>query len=221
MSRFDFACFVLLVGSAPLRAQDEEKAPPEGPKVGGLIAGAFDAYNLNGKFKGRQHCPVTDFGLRPSVLIFAREVPKEKEGALPNLLSALDEAVEKLADLELRACVVYLSPFARSSATDVKVEDPAKLVEEARERAALLKRLEAKAEKLKNVLVAVYPAKGPEAYNLNPRDDATVIFYNRLKVLGVFRYAEGQMRDQDVERIMDTVQDSLKKTPRDRKGTGG
>jgi hypothetical protein len=198
-------CLTCLLVTPLLGAQPEDKSGP-----GSALAGSFDAYNVNGKFKGRQHCLITDFGLRPTVMIFAREVPDEKEGALPKLLSDLDAAVEKHFDQQLRAAVVYVSPHARSSATDDTTEDATKLVEQARAREALLKRLEEKAKDLKNVIVAAIPDPGPKGYQLNARDAITVIFYNRLKVLARRGYAEGQLRDQDVDRIMQQVQDELK-----------
>jgi hypothetical protein len=205
-----FCLLATLLGVTPLSSQEEEKKPAR-LQVGSVLSGSFDCFNLNGKFKDRQHCLVTDFGLRPVVMVFAREAPEEKEGAVGKLLSSLDEAVEKYADQELRACVIYLSPFARSSATDAAVDDPVKLVEEAKEREALLKRLDAKAEKLKNVVIGTYPAKGPPGYNIDARDAVTVIFYRRLKVADLHGYAEGQLRPQDVEALMQKVQSELKK----------
>lgn len=209
MSRYLLS--LILVGLTSALAAQEEKTVPKAGQAGSLLPGSFDCYNVTGKFKGRQHCLVTDFGLRPVVLIFARDMPEEKEGALPKLLSALDEALDKYQEQELRGCVVYLSPHARSSATESKIEDPAKLVEEARERDAMLKRLEAKADKLKNVIVAAYPAKGPPGYDIEPRDTITVIFYDRLKVVARHGYAEGQFRAQDADRIMQKVQEVIKK----------
>jgi hypothetical protein len=199
--------FSMLLGALLLSAQETTDA---GPKVDTVLPGPFDCYNLNGKFKGRQHDLVTEFGLRPVVTIFAREVADGKEGALGELLKKLDEAIDKHTEPELRGCIIYVSPFARSSATDSAVEDPVKLVEEAKGREALLKRLAATAEKLKNVIVgAYYPATGPQNYGLNARDVVTLLFYDRLKVVESASYGEGQLAEAQVEAFMRKVHERL------------
>lgn len=201
------ACLLLSLGAALLAAQEE--AVRSGPKPGTPLPAPFDAYNLNGKAKGRQHCLVCEFGLRPVVLVFAHEAPEGKEGALGELLKKLDDAIDAAQEQELRGAVVFLSPDARSSATDPDTADPAKLIEEARGREALLKRLEDQAGKVKNLVVAAYPAEGPPGYELSPKAAVTVLFYNRLGVLENFAFGEGQFQAEDVERIVRRLQERL------------
>lgn len=206
MSRIFMGGLVILAGASLLLAQES------GPKAGKLLPGPFDCYNLNGEAKGRQHCLVCEFGLRPSVLVFARDVPKEKEGALGALFKRLDEAIDTYKDQELRGGVVFLSPDARSSATATEM-DPDKLVEEAKARDALYQRLEEQAKEYKNILFGVYPIDGPvmKTYSLDAKAAVTVLVYNRLRVLDNFAFAEGALGEPDVAKIMEKVQQHLKK----------
>src|SRR5689334_4356606 len=95
--RFLAGLCVTLAGASLLLAQDE--AFRSGPKVGAPLPAPFDAYVINGpvveKAKkelresappGIYHDVVTDFGLRPTVLVLAREPAEVKEAALGELL---------------------------------------------------------------------------------------------------------------------------------------
>jgi hypothetical protein len=191
---------LLLAGAGVLQAGEGLKS---GPPVGGYLPGTFQPFNLNGKIgKDRFHCLVCEYGLKPTVMVFARERPDPKDAALADLLQKLDAAVERYKDAYLSAFVVFLSPDARTSVTDPKPEDPAKLVEEAAAWDALLARLRPKAEKLKNVVVAVYPARGPGGYNLAKEADVTVVLYRGHKVLANFAFAEGKLSEAGVGEVM-------------------
>ena len=84
-------------------------------------------------------------------------------------------------------------------------------MDEAVARDALAKRLEERAEKLKNVVVAYFPSEGPKGYNINPKAEVTVLFYVKHKVLANFAFAEGKMTPDDVSKIIKTVNDALAK----------
>ena len=87
-------------------------------------------------------------------------------------------------------------------------------MEEALGRDALAKRLEARAEKLKNVVIAYFPAEGPKDYRINPNAEVTVLFYRKHKILANFAFPEGKMAAGDVDRIVKTVDDALAKKQR-------
>jgi hypothetical protein len=204
----------LLAGGGP--AQEDVEKIQSGLKAGEVLPGPFDAFNINGKIaKGRQHCLVCDFGLHPVVMVFVREPAEGKDGPLMTLLARLDEAVSRYADdRSLGSCAVFISPDGHNSATNAGEEDPKKIVEEAIARDALVRRLEERAEKLKNVVVAYVPAGGPKDYHINPKADVTVLFYIKHKVVANFAFAEGKMAASDVDTIIKAVDDSLtKKTP--------
>ncbi len=191
-------------GAAPLQS---------GLKVGEVLPGPFDAFNLNGsKGKGRQHCIVCEFGLNPVVMVFAKEPADGKDGPLMALLAKLDDAVSRHAAKDgLASAVIFLSPDAHNSANNAGEQDPKKLVDEALARDALAKRLEARADKLKNVIVAFFPEEGPKDYRLNPKAEVTVFFYEKHKLLANFAFGEGQMTGADVDRIIKTVDAILAK----------
>jgi hypothetical protein len=69
--------------------------------------GPFHAYNITGKFKGRYHSQISDFGLEPTVMVFTREV--EFSDALKSLLKQIDAAIEKNPTARLHAFVVVQS----------------------------------------------------------------------------------------------------------------
>jgi hypothetical protein len=204
----------LLLLAGGLSAQDEKFK--SGPQIGEVLPGPFDAFILNGKrAKGRQHCLVCEYGLHPAVMVFAREPADGADGPMTALLGKLDEAVGRYEDDHyLGGCAVFLSPDARDSSNNPDEQDPKKLVEEAIARQALAKRLEARAEKLKNVVIAFFPAEGPKGYQINPKAEVTVLFYVKHKVLANYAYEEGKMTDTDVDQIIKTVDAAFAKKKR-------
>jgi len=174
--------------------------------VGTFLPGSFQPFNLSGKTgKNRYHCLVCEFGLKPTVVVFAREQPEAKDPALADLLQKLDEAVARHQESYLNAFAVFLSPDARTSVTDPKEEDPGKLVDEAAAWEALLARVRPRADKLKNVVVAVYPAEGPPGYNLAKDAAVTVVLYRRHKVVANYAFPEGKLNDEGVAQVMKAV----------------
>jgi hypothetical protein len=193
------------------------EALQSGPQAGSLLPSSFHPFNLNGKIgKNRYHCLVCEYGLKPVVMVFAREHPDAKEAALADLLQKLDDAVERHQESYLSAFVVILSPDARTSVTEPKTDDASKLVDEAAAWEALLARLRPRAEKLKSVTLGVYPAAGPEGYKLAKEADVTVVLYRRHKVIANYAFAEGKLTDEAVAEIMKRVDamalESRKKT---------
>jgi hypothetical protein len=202
--------FLLLVGVVLGQENGNGQGLRSGPKVGEVLPGPFDAFNINGKIApGRQHCLVCDYGLHPVVMVFARE---PAEGALASLLAKLDDAVRTHADDDgLGACAIFLSPDGQNSATNAAEQDPKKIADEALARDALAKRLEARTEKLKNVVIAYLPAEGPKDYHINPKAEVTVLFYIKHKVLANFAFPEGKMETADVDNVIKLVDDALAK----------
>jgi hypothetical protein len=206
------SCTLAIVTFSTALAWAGESALKSGPQPGAVLPGPFDALNINGKVaEGRQHCLVCQNGLNPAVLVFAREPAEGKDKALTDLMKRLDEAIAKHGDHNLGGFVVFLSPYARSSVTgdDETRSDTTDLLDEATKRSELVARLKTRAEPLKHVILAAYTTKGPKGYNINPKTDATVVFYNRLKVAGNWAFEEGKMGDADIDAIMKKVDDTL------------
>jgi hypothetical protein len=194
-----------------LAAQEEGEKLKSGLQKDEVLPGPFDAFNVNGKkAKGRQHCLVCENGLHPVVLVFAREPAEGKDGPLTALLAKLDEAVSRHADGHfLGSFAVFLSPHALNSANNAEEKDTKKIVEETIARDALIKRLEGRAENLKNVVIACYPAEGPKDYKINPKAEVTVLFYKKHKVLANFSYPEEKLTEAEADKIVKTVDEAL------------
>jgi hypothetical protein len=198
--------------SSLILAQDQDGKLSSGPQVGKFLPAAFDCLIINGKNKGRQHCVVCAQGLNPAVLVFAREPAEGKDGPLTALMAKLEEALERHQEAFLGGAVVFLSPAAKNSANNDKEEDPDKLVEEAKTRDELVKRLTARTEKLKNLVVGCFPPEGPKDYKINPKAEVTILIYERHKVLANYAFAEGKMAEADADRIIAAVDNAIKKT---------
>lgn len=192
--------------------QDGGAKISSGPQVGKPLPGPFDCLIVSGEKKGRQHCVVSAQGLNPAVLVFAREPAEGKDAALAALLAKLDAALERHQDRSLGGAVVFLSAAAKNSANNDKEQDAKKLVEEAKARADLVKRLAGRTEKLKMLTVGCFPAEGPKGYNIYANVEALVLVYEKHKVLANFAFAEGQMTGAEVDRIIARVEELAKKT---------
>jgi hypothetical protein len=176
---------VLTLARETLSAADELKS---GPQPGESIPGPFHYLNINGAHAGNPHCLVCEFGLRPAVLIFIREVPADKS-PLPDLFQKLDETIDRHRNSELCAGAVVLNDdFAMEQA-----------------RKDLVRKWEGLTKDLKHVLVAVDGPAGPEAYKINKDADVTILLYNRHKVLANFAFARDKFTDKDVNAIMAAV----------------
>ena len=198
---------LLLISFTLLKAGEAFKS---GPQPGAVLPGSFSPYNINGEYKDRYHCLVCEHELNPVVMVFAREPAEGKDQALADLLKKLDQAVARHQKNYLAGFIVFLSPDAKSSATDAtKVEDAGTLVAEAAARETLIARLQARAEKLKSVVVSCFPAAGPKDYAINDKAEVTVVFYNRFKVLDNFAFKEGQFQGNDVDAIIKKVDERL------------
>jgi hypothetical protein len=199
-----FLAFTLSV--LPLHAGGMLKS---GPQKGEMLPGSFHPLNINGPFgkpetKGvsfqrRYHSLVCEYGLRPVVVVFARERDDGKDTALLNLLKELEQAIIDDEKSAFKSFAVFLSPHAQSSVTEANVDDMARVTDpfelnaEAINRDELLNRLEKRAEELKNVVITAYPLKGPNGYNLSDQAEITVLLYHRHKVLANFAFAPDQL----------------------------
>jgi hypothetical protein len=213
--RRHLSCLGFLVLVGVVFAQEGGATLKSGPQPGALLTTSFHPYNVNGMVgAGRYHCLVCEYKLHPVVMVFARETAKGKDQALNTLLGRLDEVVAKDQEGYLKSFVVFLSPGARSSATEPKIDDADRLVEEASAHAALLDRLQARAKLLKNVVITCYPEGGPKGYDISPKADVTVVLYVKHKVVSNFAFPEGGLDEKGIDRIMQAVNDLAGKAPR-------
>lgn len=94
----------MILGGA-LVAACQAQAPPAG-KVGEPIPGPFHPLVLNGDLVDRYHCPLSDFGARPIVLVMVRGT--EVSDAWKANLAALNAFEGRLHDVGMRAMVVFV-----------------------------------------------------------------------------------------------------------------
>jgi hypothetical protein len=213
MSRkFAMTMPAFLLGTVLLMAQGAG-GDRAGLKEGDFLPRPFGCYNFNGMHKGKIHSFVVDYGLSPAVLVFVREPEDGKEApALNALLKRLEQATIDYKGKQLKAAVVFLSPYAKSSATNATEKDPAKLVEEASKREELYAHIAKRTEEanFKGVDVGVFGIDGPKGYNLRLNTDVCVVVYSKLKVVMSRAYDEANaFGDAEVEKIMATVKDTV------------
>ena len=199
---------VFTLGLSAAAAQAPLKS---GPQTGAVLPSAFDAFIINGKVaEGRQHCLVCQNALNPTVLIFTREPATNTDKPLTELLTGLDKMMAKHEKLALGGVAIFLSPDARSSATEAApVTDTDKLLEEATKRRELIARLKTRAEPLKNVVIGTHPLAGPKDYHISPDAEVTVLFYAKIKVVANWAFATEKLTDNDVNAILKKVDDTL------------
>ncbi|MCI0680837.1 MAG: hypothetical protein L0Y71_01930 [Gemmataceae bacterium] len=203
-----FAILTVTLGLGALGSQEPLKS---GPAVGAMLPASFDTLVVNGKVAaGRHHCLVCENALNPAVMIFTREPDKATEQPLAHLLAGLDKILAKEPE-SLGGFAVFLSPDAHSSVSSEAEVDTQKLLDEAAKRFALVERLKARAKPLKHVVVAAYPDDGPKGYDIPKDAEVTVIFYQRLRVLGNWAFAKGKLTEKAADSILDKVDQTLSK----------
>jgi hypothetical protein len=181
----------------------------------------------------RRYCLVCKFGLNPSVLILAKEPDKDKDKAFTDpaftdFVKQLDEAVAEFRERSLSVGIVVISPDARDSTNNPQAasvkdltkdadkdaaeaairEQAKKLNDEETLRADLLERLTKRSAGLKHVVVGFVP-EVPKKYEINPKAELTVIFYDRMKVIETYAYAPGAFEANDGKAIMDRVREEM------------
>lgn len=148
-----------------------------GPQTGEKVPGPFHPLNINGEDAGKKACLYCKAGDDPAVAIFARSAD---DAALQKLIAALETAVEKNSKASLNGYVVFCS-------------DSDKLE-------GKLKELAEKA-KLKNVVLAIESAEGPEKYGISKDADVTVLIYKERVVTANYTFGKGKLTEKDVEKV--------------------
>jgi hypothetical protein len=134
--------------------------------------------------------------------------------ALTDLMKQLDDVVERHQDKFLHSFVVFLSPDAPGAAPAEGGDTAESLVKEAAGREALNVRLQTRAEKLKNLVLAYYPADGPKGYKVNENAEVTVLFYKGFKVEANYAFKTGELQPENVKTILKTLEDKLARPKR-------
>jgi hypothetical protein len=179
----------LVLAAASSFAADEDKV---GTAPGNLLPGPFHPYNVTGERKGKHHCLVCQYGLKPVVLIFTREAPEAMK-PLTKLVKDLDEAIGADPSASLRGFVVFVS--------------------DDKDRAALDKKLSSWADeaKLMNVVVCRDEPGALAGYDLDKEAEATVIVYDKLRVAKKHTFGKDKLTDNDVRTIVSEAKSLVEK----------
>ncbi len=177
-----------------------------GPQAGEFLPGPFHYLNINGPFAGEMHSLDSEFGLRPTVVIFTHD-PGDSQ-PLTILLQKLDADVAKYHDAELRCFCVFLNEKYHDEDLRRFVvfpgNDAAKEEENRRELIGRLEKLSQDAA-LKNVILCAGPASGPKGYNINKEAEATVLLYKKLKVVENYALPKGRLNERYTNAILASV----------------
>ena len=152
----------------------------------GDAPGAYNVKDVTGPNKGKSLCYRCNYGSRPVVNVFAREVNDE----LSKLIKEVDNVVAKNGDKKMAAFVVVLA------------EDADQIVPQ----------LEAMAQKhgIKNVPLTIFDGEaGPGDYNISEQADVTVMMWNKSEVKANVALAKGQLNDQVIGTIISDTQKIL------------
>ena len=110
-------------------------------------------------------------------MVFAREI----SDPLTSLVKKIDAATSKHTDCRLGSFVVFMSD---DEGLEAKVKD---LVDK---------------EKLEKIVLTIDNAQGPPRYKIAKEADVTVVLYNKQNVKSNYAFKKGELKDQDVEKIV-------------------
>jgi len=187
-----------------------------GPQKDTNLPGPCEVFNINGDvYKDRFHCQVCEHGFDPGVMVFAKEPLPGRDAAFNGLARGLEKAIAENKEFRLHAFMAVLSPQFRSSVTGDGAKDREEIIKEVKAREELLARLRDRAAKLemKQVILGCTTAAGPKTYDLNPRAEVTIIFYQKLRVIENYAFGPGEMTQEHVDMIVANVTKKLREKP--------
>lgn len=157
-----------------------------GLQVGDEVA-AFDVTDVTGPSKGKTLCYRCQYGNRPVVGIFTRDVNDN----VAALAKQIDEQLTKNEDQKMAAFVVVLSDDPKSAAA--KLEEVAKKQE------------------IDNVPLTTFENKqGPSEYKIASDSDVTVIMWRRGEVKANHALKKGELNADAIKRLVADTSKILK-----------
>ncbi len=191
------------------QAADEKSRPaPQFPEPGTMVPRSFSPLVVNGNWKDskgdpvdRYHSVVCHFGLKPVVLLFARD---PKDDTLFDFLKQLEGKIAANQEVNLSGAAVFLALDEKRDKADVDAKD---LIESANEKEKLVNLLKEKAKTagLKEVLVGIDRTEGPRGFHIKPRADVTVILYYKHKVVDSKDYKRGEFDEKAAAAVLKKV----------------
>jgi hypothetical protein len=164
---------LLLVGGLAIAAEVSSGLPK------GEFVPAFTVTDITGPSKGKDLCYRCQYGSRPVVSIFTKELTP----AVAKLTKAVDETVAKNKDAKMAAFVVLLS------------DEPTKAAPALEEAAAK--------QQIKHVPLTTFEsAKGPGGYKLNADADVTVMMWVDSEITVSKGFKKDQLNDDAIAQLI-------------------
>jgi hypothetical protein len=195
------AAALLVVPAVPAQEKPTPEKPKGGLKVDGDLPGPFHPYNVaNGRYEKKFHSLTNEFGLNPTVMIFAQNVKLEANDPLRKLFVDLDQYIVERPKTRLNAFAVFLY---NDLADAVKDDD----VREARADEVL--KVKTQEPALQKVVLGLDGTSNLQkaGYTLDPQQQVVVVLYDKLKVTKKYEYTDAKM--VDVAAIMKEVKENL------------
>lgn len=168
-----------------------QSTTPAGLAENKPIPGPFHPLILNGELAGRYHCPLSDFGPRPFVLVLVKGTDTPE--GFKEMLGELNQLVEKSRAAALRAAVVFVEDKLE---TPLYLANPERKAARDKIDAALGFSSDPKVEArnpFPGVYVGLDSAVVLKTYPLGEGTAATAIMARDYKVVGMERIPEGQL----------------------------
>ena len=176
MKKFCAALTVCLFAVGAAYAADEVKS---GLTVGDGPVPAFNVRDITGPSKGKTLCYRCQYGARPVVTVFTRELTAE----VKDLVAKIDEKVGANKDKKMAAFVVVLTEDP--DAVEPKIE-------------AL-----AKDSKIKSTPLTIIEGQaGPDGYKISKDAEVTVIMWVESEVKVNHAFAKGKLDKKAVDEIV-------------------
>jgi hypothetical protein len=183
MHRFLLSASIVFLSLSLAVAGDPVKS---GPQAGEELPGPFEPFHVTGENAGEKACVYCQFGASPVAMVFARQVTPE----LTKLIKQLDQATAKNKSAEMASCIVFCSD---DSAMKSKLAELAKK------------------DGLKDVVLTIEKAAGPDDYNIGKEADVTVILYVDKKVKANHTFRKGELDEKAMGKIMSDLPKILPK----------
>ena len=150
-----------------------------GPMIGAPPE-AFQVWDVTGPNAGRSLCYRCDYGAEPVVCVFTRNI----NASVTKLAEQIDADIAK--NSVLKSYLVWLAPNTDGNE-------------------AVLKNA-ARTHAIKNVpLTILGNTEGPKGYRIDPDAEVTVVFWKGGEVRKVHAFAQGDLSDETIKKIIEDL----------------
>jgi hypothetical protein len=196
------AAAFLAVTVAPADDKPATEKPKAGLTKGAELPGPFRPFNVaNGKFENKFHCPTTEHGLNPGVLIIAQNVDTGSAKVLRDLLRQLDEYAVEKPKTRLRSFAVFVYNDLADAVKDDDVREGY---------AEKLRAFKSAEPPLQSVVLCLDSAAALQksGFDVQPNEKIKVVLFDNLKVTNVYNLTE-DLADDKVKEIVTEVKTKL------------